>query len=218
MAGFWRSLFEVKTPAERLHEKIMRTLEKTPDLVMIPKAREAIDEGKFVSINLHEDGEDSSMIMLDKGERCLFFDVGLEVMTRRELDGFATSGESYDAILNWRNRRLERATTQAIYRTNFIVESGVLAVTDRRVLFVPQSDNMRESGAIEMKLDEILSMKITDDMLVTIILKGKKYQIYTKYAECFKKVVLTARKCDKIVETEDMKTIEIRGVGDLEEF
>lgn len=60
----------------------------------------------------------------------MVFVMALRVIQEKELVGFRSSGETYDALLNYRGRRATREVSEALYRTDYRALPGFLAVTD----------------------------------------------------------------------------------------
>lgn len=146
---------------------------------------------------------------MNKGELCLFFAIAAQVKQAKRLSGFNSNGISYDALLNYRNRRVSSSFSQAVYQMEFTAITGFLALTDKRMLFLPQSDRMSGSAPIEVKIEKILSVRVVDRFLL-VVQSGKNiYNFYTKYPKMFEMVLMNARKCDRIEASKDMKYLSI---------
>lgn len=199
-------MFNIKTPAEKLHDKLAKIVAASSDGAMIPEVREAITKGNFVSIELTRDGQESGLLLLKKGEMCLFFAIAIQVVQQKQLMGYSYSSESYDAILSYRNRRTDHGFSKAIYGVGFASLPGFLALTTERMVFLPQE---KMANPIELSAKKILSTEVIDNCLLVIRSSDKTYQIYTKYPKMFEMILRNMRKSDRIEMAKDHKTINL---------
>ncbi len=84
----------------------------------------------FASITLTHEEKESSLLLLNNGEMCVAFVMALRVIQEKELAGFRSSGETYDALLNYRGRRATREVSEALYRTDYRALPEFLVVTN----------------------------------------------------------------------------------------
>lgn len=74
MAGFLSSLFKTETLVEKLHREMVRVVRDWDDDAMVPEVREVITKGSFAQVDiLDNEGSESSIVLLDKDEICVFF-------------------------------------------------------------------------------------------------------------------------------------------------